>query len=104
MRVARNRGPGGHSEVDPTALWQRRPQSQVQALSDRDLNRYKLKVSERAPDSPLVPMVVRNKVTVMVPEGIDPGFAYHPGKTRLTLRHWRGQDVNGDIGDLAEAL
>ncbi len=58
----------------------------VQALSDRDLKRYKLKVSETAPDSPLVTKAVKGKGTVMVPEGIDPGFAYHPGKAGLTAR------------------
>ncbi|MEJ0012801.1 MAG: phage minor head protein [Bauldia sp.] len=54
----------------------------VQQLSERDLTRYGLKVSERAPDSPLVAREINTrsgKVTVQVPEGIDPGFAYNPG-------------------------
>jgi SPP1 gp7 family putative phage head morphogenesis protein len=58
----------------------------VQALSDRDLKRYRLKVSETAPASPLVAKAVKGKGTVTVPEGIDPGFAYHQGKAGLKAR------------------
>jgi uncharacterized protein with gpF-like domain len=58
----------------------------VQALSDRDLKRYRLTVSDKAPASPLVAKAVKGKGTVMVPEGIDPGFAYHSGKAGLTAR------------------
>lgn len=58
----------------------------VQALSDRDLVRYGLTPSAEAPDSPLVAKAVKGIGTVMVPEGIDPGFAYHPGKAGLRAR------------------
>ena len=51
----------------------------VQSLSEDDLDRYGYTVSDQAPDSPLVPQLV-NGETVMVPEGIDPGFAYRPGE------------------------
>lgn len=52
----------------------------VQSLNARDLKRYGLRVSEAAPDSPLVAKAVKGRGIVMVPEGIDPGFGYHPGK------------------------
>lgn len=54
----------------------------VQSLSERDLKRYGLTVSPHAPASPLVDRVINTasgKVTVKVPQGIDPGFAYNPG-------------------------
>lgn len=51
----------------------------VQSLSDSDLDRYGYELSGAAPDSPLVPQIVDGK-TVMVPLGIDPGFAYRPGE------------------------
>ena len=56
----------------------------VQSLNDRDLTRYGLKLSAEAPPSPLVTKLVNTpagKVAVEVPEGIDPGFAYHPGRS-----------------------
>ncbi len=56
----------------------------VQSLNERDLVRYGLKLSGQAPPSPLVPRVVQGR-TIEVPEGIDPGFAYHPGKTAPPL-------------------
>jgi SPP1 gp7 family putative phage head morphogenesis protein len=56
----------------------------VQQLNDRDLVRYGLAVSPQAPDSPLVQKTVKTPqgpMTLMVPEGIDAGFAYNPGKS-----------------------
>jgi hypothetical protein len=56
----------------------------VQSLSERDLARYGLRVSERPPPSPLVQRTINTNsgpVTIEVPQGIDPGFAYNPGKT-----------------------
>jgi hypothetical protein len=55
----------------------------VQSLSERDLVRYGLKVSEAPPPSPLVDRTINTlsgPVTIQVPQGIDPGFAYNPGK------------------------
>jgi SPP1 gp7 family putative phage head morphogenesis protein len=55
----------------------------VQQLNDRDLKRYGLTVSQSAPPSPLVDREINTgtgKVTIAVPEGIDPGFAYNPGQ------------------------
>lgn len=53
----------------------------MQQLSERDLERYGLKVSEAAPSSPMQPYVnERTGETVMVPKGIDPGFNYNPGQ------------------------
>lgn len=54
----------------------------VESLSERDLGRYGYTVSESAPASRMVPHVVNTSNgprRVMVPEGIDPGFAYRPG-------------------------
>jgi len=54
----------------------------VQSLNERDLARHGLKVSDDAPPSPLVPRTLNTasgRVTIEVPEGIDPGFAYNPG-------------------------
>ncbi|BBB99097.1 putative AlkP superfamily pyrophosphatase or phosphodiesterase [Bradyrhizobium japonicum] len=51
----------------------------VESLSDDDLERYGYEVSYQAPASRLVPHIVGDR-TVMVPEGIDPGFAYRPGE------------------------
>jgi hypothetical protein len=54
----------------------------VQALGEPDLKKLGLKVSENPPSSPLVPRAVNSpqgKRTIMVPKGIDPGFAYNPG-------------------------
>ncbi len=55
----------------------------VQSLSERDLKRFGYKVSPSAPPSPLVSRAVNTPsgvVLVKTPEGIDPGFAYNPGK------------------------
>lgn len=52
----------------------------VQQLNDRDLARYGLKVTE-APADELVTVNVRGKGPVTVPKGIDPGFAYNPGRS-----------------------
>jgi SPP1 gp7 family putative phage head morphogenesis protein len=63
----------------------------VQQLSERDLLRYKLKVSEAAP--PLNPVIkfVKDKnglsVPVEVPAGIDPGFAFNAGEIGLGMHH-----------------
>ena len=55
----------------------------VQSLNERDLERYGLEVSDRAPVSELVERVIKtrdgDKKTVQVPKGIGPGFAYRPG-------------------------
>lgn len=54
----------------------------VQSLNERDLARYGLKVAEQAPASPTVEKRINTPdgpVTVRVPKGIDPGFAYRPG-------------------------
>jgi SPP1 gp7 family putative phage head morphogenesis protein len=53
----------------------------IQSLNERDLKRYGLKLSAEAPPSPLIQKAVKGVGLVAVPEGIDPGFAYHPGKT-----------------------
>lgn len=60
----------------------------VQSLSERDMDRFGYAVSE-PPASPLVTRRVGSgdeARTVQVPEGIDPGFAYHPGKAALRRR------------------
>ncbi len=54
----------------------------VQSLSDDDLARYGFEVSDQAPAGKMVPHIV-NGEEVMVPEGIDPGFAYRPGEQPL---------------------
>ncbi|MGY4226522.1 hypothetical protein ACVMIH_003883 [Bradyrhizobium sp. USDA 4503] len=51
----------------------------VESLSDADLDRFGYQVSDQAPASRLMPHIVGGR-TVMVPEGIDPGFAYRPGE------------------------
>lgn len=54
----------------------------VQSLNERDLDRYGLQVSDAAPPSPLVERAVNTaegRKTILVPQGIDPGFAYRPG-------------------------
>jgi SPP1 gp7 family putative phage head morphogenesis protein len=58
----------------------------VQSLGERDLARYGLAVSAEAPPSPLVAKAVKGRGIVMVPEGIDPGFAYNPGKAGLAVK------------------
>ena len=61
----------------------------VMQLSDRDLKRYGLTVSEEAPPLDLVPKIVRlpdgTREAIDVPRGIDPGFAYNPGVAGLKL-------------------
>jgi SPP1 gp7 family putative phage head morphogenesis protein len=55
----------------------------VQTLSERDLKRYKLKVSEKAPPVEMLDRDVNfpdGKRTIQVPAGIDPGFGYNPGE------------------------
>lgn len=55
----------------------------VQTLSERDLKRYKLKVSDKAPPVATVDRDVNfpdGKRTIQVPAGIDPGFGYNPGE------------------------
>lgn len=57
----------------------------VQSLNERDLRRYGLELADRAPDSPEVDRRINTSAgpqTIRVPEGIDPGFAYHPGRER----------------------
>jgi SPP1 gp7 family putative phage head morphogenesis protein len=54
----------------------------VQSLNDRDLERYGLSVSAAAPRSEMVERIIKTPEgprTVLVPEGIDPGFGYRPG-------------------------
>lgn len=54
----------------------------VESLSERDLARYGLSVSAQAPPTRMVERIintVEGPRTVLVPEGIDPGFAYRPG-------------------------
>lgn len=55
----------------------------IHQLSERDLKRLGLEVSETPPPDPPVPKQVSSaagQATIMVPEGIDPGFAYNPGR------------------------
>lgn len=54
----------------------------VQSLNERDLVRYRLKVSAEAPPIEWVERLVGSgdsRRAIMVPKGIDPGFAYRPG-------------------------
>jgi SPP1 gp7 family putative phage head morphogenesis protein len=54
----------------------------VQSLNDRDLARYGLAVANKAPPVEMVERTINTPDgprTVLVPEGIDPGFAYRPG-------------------------
>lgn len=56
----------------------------VQQLGPRDLERLGLKVNDRSPKAPdRVWIDKRNGRAVKVPQGIDPGFAYNPGKARM---------------------
>jgi uncharacterized protein with gpF-like domain len=61
----------------------------VDSLSDDDLRRYGLSVSDEAPTSKMVEKAVRlsdgSTTTVIAPEGIDPGFAYRPGEMPASL-------------------
>ncbi|HEC90324.1 MAG TPA: hypothetical protein ENI55_01520 [Alphaproteobacteria bacterium] len=55
----------------------------VQTLSERDMKRFGYPLSAKAP--PLRPLARRinssaGPVSITVPEGIDPGFAYNPGE------------------------
>lgn len=53
----------------------------LQQLSDRDLERYGLKVSAAAPPVQMVAVLnERTRQTMMVPKGIDAGFDYNPGQ------------------------
>lgn len=53
----------------------------IQQMSERDLERYGLTVSERAPELKMRSFVHRiTGATIKVPEGIDPGFDYNVGK------------------------
>ena len=80
----------------------------VQSLSERDLQRFGYEVSPRAPRSLLVPQVVRTPdgpIVVPTPEGIDPGFAYNPGKAAgageqllAHERHGRWEDIGAPFG------
>jgi len=54
----------------------------VQSLNERDLARYGLSVSDQAPPVEMVERTVNTSDgprVVLVPAGIDPGFAYRPG-------------------------
>jgi SPP1 gp7 family putative phage head morphogenesis protein len=53
----------------------------LQSLSERDLDRYGLKVSEAAPELDWREVAVRGRGVERVPAGIDPGFAYNPGRS-----------------------
>ena len=56
------------------------------SLSESDLTRYGYKLSPAPPADPQPPMLFVNKRTgerSMVPYGIDPGFAYNPGKVAV---------------------
>ncbi|QHL90672.1 hypothetical protein GVO57_07295 [Sphingomonas changnyeongensis] len=55
----------------------------VVQLSDRDLKARGWKVTETPPDSSLRPWRKSDGTVVQVPQGIDPGFAYNPGKAHL---------------------
>lgn len=55
----------------------------VQSLSRRDLDRYGYQVSDQAPPVRMVQRRVNTPdgpVTIEVPEGLDPGFAYNVGE------------------------
>jgi SPP1 gp7 family putative phage head morphogenesis protein len=55
----------------------------MQQLSERDLERYGYKVADEAPPIELRTWKNdRTGETVSIPKGIDPGFAYNPGKVR----------------------
>ncbi len=54
----------------------------VQSLNERDLERYGLTVSSSPPPPEMVERTISTAAgprTVLVPEGIAPGFAYRPG-------------------------
>jgi len=54
----------------------------LQSLGQRDLKRFGLEVSEKAPEIKMRDAEVNTpegKVAIEVPEGIDPGFAWNPG-------------------------
>ena len=55
----------------------------VESLNERDLDRYGYTVSDSAPPSRMVPHIINTAAgprRIMVPNGIDPGFAYRPGE------------------------
>jgi SPP1 gp7 family putative phage head morphogenesis protein len=64
----------------------------VQSVNERDLFRYKLKVSDEAPPINWVERLVGSgaaRRAIRVPEGIDPGFAYRPGTPPSdVVRQW----------------
>ncbi|MDQ2084697.1 phage minor head protein [Xanthobacteraceae bacterium Astr-EGSB] len=86
----------------------------VMSLNERDLKRYGLKVSDRAPAIEMVERTINTPTgprTLLVPEGIDPGFAYNPGiagfgrgaESLALERHgdWRSLSAPGQpTGDL----
>jgi hypothetical protein len=53
-----------------------------QQLSERDLQRFNLSVSSAPPIEYRAWTNARTGQTLQVPQGIDPGFAYNPGKGR----------------------
>ncbi len=56
----------------------------VQQLSERDLEKRGLAVNDKPPsDIDKVWIDKRNGLSVRVPKGIDPGFAYNVGKSRM---------------------
>lgn len=56
----------------------------MQQLSERDLERYGFKVAARAPAEEMRTWLnERTGETMRIPSGIDPGFAYNPGKERF---------------------
>ena len=76
----------------------------VQSLSQRDLDRRQLTVST-PPASPLVERQVRTSTGTrreMVPEGIDPGWAYNVGTASLAARARRVAEAQ--VAAMPEAL
>lgn len=61
----------------------------IMQLSERDLERYGLKVSAKAPPSPMVQFERKDGARIFVPKGVSPGFAYNPGTAR---RGWEPAD------------
>lgn len=76
----------------------------VMSLNERDLKRYGLKVSKSAPRSPLVDRVIKTPngpVTLQVPEGIGPGFAYNVGEAGFGRGSQRiAMERHGQWGEL----
>ena len=68
----------------------------VRSLSQRDVDKNGWKLPAQAPASPLTMVDVPGRGPVQVPEGIDPGFGYNPGRAgygaqldQQTLDAWR---------------